>query len=185
MKHFSLQVFICTCLLINCISPSLAQSEISVRPLFFQNDFTGQKGFVDGASQGQHAGEWQLGVSGRTYLSRHFAGRLETNLTYGRYPLSRVRFSYLGLSAIPEWHISPRFFIGSGAFLQTKIKDPFNTDQNLTAGLLANTGFRHGQFEIQCRFQRWLGSSGKFTLGAGFDYFFGLNKKTKVDSPKN
>ncbi|GEM_PF-3433219 len=177
MKHSSLQTSFCAFLLFACFSPSFAQSEIGLRPLFYQNDFVYQKGNPEGVSQGQHAGEWQFGVSGRKCFSRHFAGRLETNLTRGRYSFSNIRFSYLNFCVIPEWRISPSVFFGAGGFVNAKLKDPLDTQQNGEAGLLANVGLRHGKFEIQCRFQRWLGQSGKFTLGAGLDYFFSLNKK--------
>jgi len=185
MKHSFFLTFLCAGLLLTSVSATFAQSEIGFRPLFFQNDLFSQKSSFDGVAQGFHAGEFQFGISGRTYFSRHFAGRLETNLNFGRYPFSKAHFSYLNFCAIPEWRVSRSVFLGSGPFVNVRVKDPINTEQIVATGLLANIGFRHGDFEIQCRFQRWLGSSGKFTLGAGLDYFFGLNKKSGNVSLKN
>lgn len=184
MKHSRLPVSFCAILLFASFSPSFAQSEIGLRPLFYQNDFSNPAGSLDGGFQGSHAGEWQIGASGRRYLSRHFAGRLESNLVFGRYSFSNMHFSYLNICAIPEWRVSRSVFIGSGAFFNASIKDPLDIEQKFATGILANMGLRHGPFEIQCRFQHWLGESGKFTLGAGIDYFWGLKKHSKKEGQK-
>ncbi len=183
MKQSIFQAILSACFLFACSSLASAQTEIGLRPLFYQNDFVDPKGNGD-VSQGQHAGEWQLGISARNCFSRHFAARLEANHTRGRYTFSNIRFAYLNFCLIPEWRISPTVYFGAGGFVNATLKDPLDTQQKGETGLLANLGFRHGKFEIQCRYQRWIGSSGKFTLGAGLDYFFSLKKKTKKEGLK-
>ncbi len=193
MKHSNLQAFLCACFLFACASATSAQSEIGIRALFFQNDFSRIKSAAGQVSPESHAGEWQNGISFRHFHSNHFASHLELNFTRGRYRfagqgdyywLNSQRFAYLNFCALPEWRVSETVFLGAGGFLNLRLKDPFETQKPLETGALVNLGLRHGPFEIVCRFQHWFGPSRKFAFGAGLDYFFELNKKAQQEGSK-
>lgn len=191
MKHLIVLFLLNLSFFLSCIPHISAQTEFGVRLLFFQNDLSNQSGTDVG--QGPHAGEWQAGASVRKYFSPRFAGRLETNLTWGRYRLSGQgsnywlegkRFAYLSLCAMPEWRVSQTVFIGSGGFVNKSISDPYDTQRNIETGVLANLALRYKFVEVQCRFQKWLNPATKFTLGAGIDIFFGKKKAVQREGTK-
>jgi len=191
MKHLIVLSLLSLSFSLTCLPHISAQTEFGVRLLFFQNDLSNQS--ATDVGQGPHAGEWQVGASMRKYFSSRFAGRLETNLTRGRYRLSGhgsnywlngKRFAYLSFCAIPEWRVSQTVFIGAGGFVNKSISDPYDTQRNIETGVLANLALRHRFVEIQCRFQKWLNPAAKFTLGAGIDIFFGKRKAVQMEDAK-
>lgn len=176
MKHPTILSVSFIYLFLTCFTRVSAQSEFGARLLFFQNDFATSPQSGDLLAQGPHAGEWQFGLSWRKYFSDQFAGRLETNLNRGKYRLSDIHFSYLSFCVMPEWRVSSVVFLGAGGFVNKSLSDPLDTQRNMESGVLANLAFRHKRVEIQCRAQKWLNPSAKFTLGAGIDVYLGRNK---------
>ena len=179
MKTMNFKTIFCFVSLLHISGYVLSQTEIGLRPLFYQNDFSKPSDGFDGTSKGNHAGEWQLGASVRHYFRPRIPARLESNFTHGRYSLSNERFSYFNFCAMPEWRVTKRLFLGAGGFLNIALKDDLDLQpQKAVVGHVSNIGFRTGHFEIQFRYQQWLGSERKFTLGAGLDYFFALSPKS-------